>query len=154
MEDWEEIEDWEEKEERRAREVMRSIPYIVDVFRKHDALATTYNYLKCERNGQLFELGRQLMIYMKNDLTSEFFRTIVKATCDIEVDFWVRGERNRLITKIEQSELSPQDIVSLHARAKSINSELRIISDYWEMCGYTLPQSSNGLLDLMTRIYC
>ena len=153
MEDWQE--DYlERKQENERMDAMRGVPYIVDVFRKHDVLATTFNYLESKRSGQLYELGRQLMNYMRKDMTREFFATIVKTTHDIELDWWIRGERNQLITKIEQSELSAQEITSLHARAKMINSELRIISDYWEMCGYTLPQSSNGLLRLMTRIHC
>ena len=62
MEDWQE--DYlERKQENERMDAMRGVPYIVDVFRKHDVLATTFNYLESKRSGQLYELGRQLMNY-------------------------------------------------------------------------------------------
>ena len=132
------------------------VPYIVDLYRKEEVLLTTFNFLTNlthSRNGKLYELGKQLREYMGKKSVGFFFEGISEAILDIKVDFWVRGDRSILIHKVFDSNLSSDNILELHDLAKDINRDLRTMSNYWALCGYTLPMSSNELLSLMTEIY-
>ena len=153
MDDWKE--DFKERLEGKTgrRVAEKRIPYIVDLVRKREVIEATSLLLTNFKDGIRFELGNELKQYNRNTLIP-FCERFEKAIDGVD-DSWDygKGQRNILMNKLFDSDITTDELFDMYDNARGINADLRTMSAYWDLCGFTFPLSDNDLTSLMLVLY-
>ena len=129
----------------------KKIPYIVDTARKVNTYEVATHIMRSNSRNVARQLAETLQNF-RNQKFDEFAYTILSVATMKGDDVYRRGVRNRLLDGMLDAELENAEIQRYHLWAKQLNRDLRIISDYWALCGYTFPTKLEDISTLVTEM--